>query len=159
MKSVYIFVGVSGSGKSTFAAEYKKKYPLTTIISSDQIRKELWGDESCQKQQGVVWNCVYNRLAAAIKDSESNTIMLDATNIERENRKELISFIHDHGALANAIIFTIPKDTCIARDASRQRTVGKSVIEKQLKKYQGVSTSEGFDNIYEWGDEGWKIVA
>ena len=158
MKTVYVFIGVSGSGKSTFAAEYKRKYPNTAVVSSDQIRKEMWGDESCQKRQDLVWNRVYEDLYAAIENPEVDDVILDATNLERDNRKELISYLHDHKALVKAVVFETPKDECIARDESRQRKDGKEVIEKQLKKYQQVSTSEGFDGIYEWGDEGWKIV-
>ena len=158
MKTVYVFVGVSGSGKSTFAAAYQKMYPRTAIVSSDAVRKELWGDEADQQRQDVVWNRVYDYLLAAIKDDGNDAVILDATNLGRENRKELVYYIHTNGAAAKAVIFTTPKDLCVERDAARDRTVGKAVIEKQLKKYDQISSSEGFDGIYEWGEEGWKIV-
>ena len=36
--SLYVLVGLSGSGKSTIAKEYQKKIPGSVIISSDEIR-------------------------------------------------------------------------------------------------------------------------
>lgn len=43
MKKLIILVGISGSGKSTWATEYIQKNPDTLRINRDDIRKSLVG--------------------------------------------------------------------------------------------------------------------
>ena len=42
MSNFYMMVGLPGSGKTTFAHNIEKG---AVVISSDTIRKELWGSE------------------------------------------------------------------------------------------------------------------
>ena len=41
--TLWVLVGLSGSGKSTTAAKLAAEYPNTVIVSSDAIREELTG--------------------------------------------------------------------------------------------------------------------
>ena len=49
-----MLVGIPGSGKSTFAKTMITKY--AKHITSDCIRKELWGDESSQQDNNKVFS-------------------------------------------------------------------------------------------------------
>ena len=44
-----VLVGLPGSGKSTLARKLIERYPSAAWLSSDQIREQLYGDASCQK--------------------------------------------------------------------------------------------------------------
>ena len=43
--SLILTIGIPGSGKTTWVKEYKKTHPLTFVISTDAIRKEVTGYE------------------------------------------------------------------------------------------------------------------
>lgn len=44
--TIWIMCGLSGSGKSTIAAQIANENPNTIIVSSDAIREELTGNEN-----------------------------------------------------------------------------------------------------------------
>ena len=71
-------IGLSGSGKSTVAEEYAKKYDAK-IISSDKIREELYGDENIQGDPNDVFRIVHERIFDLLKSGFS--IIYDATNL------------------------------------------------------------------------------
>lgn len=50
-----ILCGIPGSGKTCYAERYIKANPDTIHLSSDAIRKELWGDEATQGDNNQVF--------------------------------------------------------------------------------------------------------
>lgn len=136
-------VGIPGSGKTTYASEYISKYG-GVHLSSDLIRKELYGDESIQGDPADVFSLMQKRAIEHLNNGD--TVIYDATNITRKDRASIIyacpKFVHIE---AHVIWSSI--ETCIERDTSRNRTVGKAVIDKMLKRFQPPFYDEGFDEI------------
>ena len=83
MNKLIFMLGISGSGKSHQAKEIAKK-EKAVIVSTDAIRKELFGDESRQKNTNHVFYEVYSRIEKAL--AEGRSVILDATNLDREKR-------------------------------------------------------------------------
>ena len=54
-KKLIILCGIPGSGKTTYAKKYIENNANTIHLSSDAIRKELYGDESVQGNPGEVF--------------------------------------------------------------------------------------------------------
>jgi predicted kinase len=137
-----MLVGVPGSGKSTYAEKMANEF--TKHISSDAIRKEIYGDESCQDDPGRVFNIMHERTLYALRNGYD--VIYDATNITRKSRlsilKQLPAYVEK-----KCVIVWVPIDYCIKRDTERDRTVGKEVIYKMLQRFEAPFYDEGFDNI------------
>lgn len=55
MRVCYILSSVPGSGKTTWALNFKATHLNTFIVSSDEIRKELGGSYQYFKEEERVW--------------------------------------------------------------------------------------------------------
>lgn len=136
-------VGIPGSGKTTYAAKYVKQNG-GLHLSSDLIRKELYGDESTQGNPSEVFSLMQSRAIEALNNG--TTVVYDATNITRKDRANIIATCPKFVKIEAHVIWA-PIEKCIERDAARERTVGKAVIDKMLKRFQPPFYDEGFDDI------------
>lgn len=140
-----ILVGIPGSGKTTYANKYIEKVNLFAVhLSSDLIRKELWGDESIQGDNNEVFSLMQSRAIEALNNGKD--VLYDATNMTRKDRSYIISLCPKFAQIEAHIIWA-PIETCIERDAARERTVGKKVIDKMLKRFEAPYFDEGIDEI------------
>ena len=139
-----ILTGIPGSGKTTYAKECVNTIPNTIHLSSDAIRKELYGDESIQGDPAEVFSLMQKRAVEAL--NEGCDVVYDATNITRKDRACIISICPKFAQIEARIIWA-PIGMCIERDATRERTVGKAVIDKMLKRFQFPFYDEGIDEI------------
>lgn len=139
-----LLVGIPGSGKTTFANNYIKQNVNTICLSSDAIRKELYGDESIQGDPAEVFTLMQKRAVEALNNGYD--VLYDATNITRKDRSSIIGVCPKFAKIECHIIWA-PIEECIKRDASRDRTVGKEVIDKMLKRFQAPYYDEGVDEI------------
>ena len=113
-------------------------------LSSDKIREELYGNESIQGNPAEVFSLMQKRAVEAL--NEGRDVLYDATNITRKDRSAIIGLCPKFAEIEAHIIWA-PIETCIERDASRDRTVGKEVIDRMLKRFQAVYYDEGIDEI------------
>lgn len=139
-----LLVGIPGSGKTTYAQNYIKQNSNTIHLSSDAIRKELYGDEAIQGNPSEVFSFMQQRAMGAL--NEGYDVIYDATNIARKDRASIIGICPKFAKIEAHIIWA-PIETCIERDAVRDRTVGKAVIDKMLKRFQAPYYDEGIDEI------------
>lgn len=139
-----LLVGPPGAGKTTYARKYVEENRNTIHLSSDVIRKDLWGDESIQGDNNEVFSIMQDK---AIKELNNGlNVIYDATNMTRKDRSYIISLCPKFVQIEAHIVWT-PIETCIQRDAIRNRTVGKEVIDRMLKKFQAPYYDEGLDEI------------
>lgn len=138
-----MLVGVSGSGKSTWAKNYIKDHPNTEIISSDAIRLELFGDENSQIDNKKVFDVYYKRANDLLY--EGKDIILDSTNVSFKDRKRIFTDLKE--AWVKAIVFNTPREECIKRDQERGRSVGVGVIDKMISRFVCPQYYEGFYRI------------
>lgn len=139
-----LLVGIPGAGKTTYAKEYARTHNNTIHLSSDLIRAELYGDESTQGDPVTVFSLMQKRATEALNSGKS--VLYDATNMTRKDRAGIISACPRHAQVEAHVIWA-PIETCIVRDANRERTVGQTVIDKMLKRFQAPYFDEGFDDI------------
>lgn len=137
-----LLVGIPGSGKTTYAKEHIETNTLH--LSSDAIRAELYGDESIQGNPAEVFSLMQQRAVETLNDGKD--VWYDATNITRKDRASIISICPKFAKIEAHIIWA-PIEVCIERDAARGRTVGKTVIDKMLKKFQAPYYDESIDEI------------
>ena len=147
MPKLYVTCGISGSGKSYWANEYKKSWKAfsTMIISTDDIRKFLWGNEEDQQQPEKVFDVAYKSIEKFLSDGWD--VIFDATNLSARDRKKIVK---RYRALADALIcvdFGNDVPRALKNQELRARKVPTEVIERQAKKYKKPSYDEGWDVI------------
>ena len=147
---LFMLIGLPGSGKSTFARNKVKFYDNTcnetklVIVSSDDIREELYGTRSCQKDPARVFEIAHERIINSLEQGWD--VIFDATNITRKNRASLLKKIPAYTEKFAQICWA-PISTCIERDLKREFSVKADVIWKMAYKFQMPFYDEGFDHI------------
>ena len=142
--SLILLVGVPGSGKTTYAEKYVEEHPNTIHISSDRIRAELWGSEATQGDNNEVFSLMQSRTIEELNNGKN--VVYDATNITRKDRSYIIALCPKFVKIECHIVWA-PIETCIERDSARNRTVGKEVINRMLKRFQSPYYDEGISEI------------
>ena len=145
--SLVVLIGVSGSGKSTFASQ---QFRPTEVISSDYCRGLVADDENDQSASADAFELLHfivgKRLAAG------RLTVVDATNVQVEARRALVTLAREHDVLPVAIVLDVPESVCRARNASRRdRDFGEHVIRRQhgeLRRSLRGLAKEGFRTVH-----------
>lgn len=146
MKPIFIMlVGISGAGKSTIAKDYQALMDNSIIISSDAIRAELWGDESCQHNPKKVFEIMNARTLENLKKGIS--VIYDATNLISSRRSQLIKQVKPYCKQVNCLFIDKTLNECVKNQTKRKRQVPYDVIRKQLFQLEVPRYSEGWDKI------------
>lgn len=139
-----LLCGIPGSGKTTWAKNYISKNPDFVHLSSDAIRAELYGDENIQGSPVEVFTLMQKKAVESL--NAGHNVVYDATSMTRKDRAGIISMCPKFTHIQCNIIWA-PIETCIERDTTRERTVGKEVIDRMLKRFQMPYYDEGIDEI------------
>ena len=146
--SLVTLVGVSGSGKSTFA---RKHFLPTEIVSSDYCRAMMSDSEQNQeatKDAFELLNFIVNKRLA-----RGNLTVVDATNVQPDARKSIVALAKAHHVVTVAIVLNLDESVCIDRNRQRpERGPNTDFVSRQarqLKKSIGNLKREGFRYIYE----------
>lgn len=125
--ALVLLVGVSGSGKSTFAAQH---FLPTEVISSDTARGLVSDDENDQTATADAFDVVH--YIAAKRLARGKLTVIDATNIQPAARKSLVQVARDHDVLPVAIVLDVPEAICVERTEARaDRSFGAGVVKRQ----------------------------
>jgi protein phosphatase len=112
--SLVVLVGATGSGKSTFA---RRHFLPTQVISSDVCRGMVADDENDQAATPEAFELLHyivgKRLAAG------RLTVVDATNVQRDSRRQLVQLAREHDVLPVAIVLDLPERVCAERNAAR----------------------------------------
>jgi protein phosphatase len=145
--SLVVLVGVTGSGKSTFAARH---FAGTEVISSDFCRGLVSDDSNDQSATADAFD-VLNFIAGK-RLAAGRLTVIDATSVQPGARKPLIELAREHHVLAVAIVLDLPDATCAARNAGRpDRGFGPHVLRQQhaqLRRGLRGMRREGFHRVF-----------
>ena len=127
--SLVALVGVSGSGKSTFA---RRHFAATQVLSSDGFRAMVADDENDQSATAAAFDALYyvagKRLAAG------RLTVIDATSVQPRSRAGLVALARDHDVLPVAIVLDLPEEVCWSRVATRaDRPIRRAVVGQQAR--------------------------
>ncbi len=144
---VVALVGVTGSGKSTFAANH---FLPTEVLSSDFFRGLVSDDENDQAATNAAFDVLH--YVAGKRLEAGRLCVVDATNVQPPARKGLLDLAKSHHTLAVAIVLDVSEATCIERNASRpDRQFGPHVLRNQrsqLRRSMRGLRREGFSRVY-----------
>ncbi len=140
-------VGPAGAGKTTFAAAHFK---ASEVLSSDQCRLLVSDDESDQSASAAAFAVLY--FIAARRARRGRLTVVDATNVRPADRQRVVWLGQRYKRPAVAIVFGLPLEICLARNAARTgRRVEDGVIREQWKQMPASAESvggEGFSAVY-----------
>lgn len=128
-----ILVGISASGKSTWAKDFVAKNDNWCIVSRDDLRY-AWQNRGVvsDKLEGLITEMVKHQIETLI--NHGYNVIYDATNLKAQYINSIANIVK-HSAKVTFQIFDVPKEVAIERDSNRERKVGKDVIEKQYNDY------------------------
>jgi len=145
--SLVVLVGVSGSGKSTFAARH---FAPTQVISSDFCRGLVADDENDQAATPAAFDLLHH--IVGVRLARGLLTVVDATNVQDAARKSLIDLARRHDVLADAIVLDVPEEVAVERNATRpDRDFGARVVirqRKELRRSLGKISRDGFRKVH-----------
>ena len=142
-----VLVGVTGSGKSTFAARH---FRPTEVLSSDAFRGLVGDDENDQSVTAEAFQALHAVAAQRLKLGRLTVI--DATNVQPDARRPLLALAREHHVLPVAIVLDVPEQVCVQRNQARpDRAFGAGVVRRQhatLTRSAGRLEREGFRRVF-----------
>ena len=146
--SLVLLVGAAGAGKTTFAARH---FAPDEVLSSDAYRALVSGDEADQKVSRVAFSILHRDLERRLQSGLLTVV--DATNVESRNRREVIRRAHAAGLPVVALVLDLHPAVVLARNATRSRRVAEAVVQSQLERVrttagEGVLAGEGCATVW-----------
>ncbi len=145
--SLVVLIGVSGSGKSTFA---RKHFSATQIVSSDFCRALICDDENNQTINEDTFALLHWLVQKRLEHGKLTVV--DATNVKTSSRQPLLEFARASNIPAIAIVFNFDLEFCLKQNAQRtHRIVPPEIIAEQhqeLLTSLPLLTNEGFQSAY-----------
>lgn len=158
MASLYVMVGIPGSGKSTVAKKVASQKPGTVIVSSDELRAKYFGSEDTMYDNTLIQPYmdglsddekqkeVYKKIAGdtfifekmdkicekALKDGHD--VIYDATNTRRVNRASTLYRFFDICDGVYIVYINCPLELALKRNSERERHVPEDVIRRMYTK-------------------------
>lgn len=134
-------VGLPGSGKSTWFAR-RGIQPL----SGDLLRQLLLDDPTDQSQQTAIFSAL-RRLLRLRLELGRRVHHVDATNLNRRERRAYFRLAQSFGCRVDAIFFDVPLEVCLERNTRRARRVPREVMLRMARKLRPPTYAEGFRRI------------
>ncbi len=133
-------VGVSASGKTTWATTWAKEQKHCVNINRDDIRFNIvqpgsdWTTYKFTKVNESRVTEIENVIAERAVKFETN-IIISNTNLNSKTREFWKKFAKEHGYQFEIEEFPIALEEAIKRDRLRQNSVGEQVIRKQYQQW------------------------
>ena len=147
MSIVILTIGIPGAGKSTWVENFTKKRKFT-VISTDEIRKELTGVEQCvnPSQNDMIHDEARKRVAKLINNPENYggnngmgpAIIVDSTNVDVT---EWLKYKELRPRFLVAKVFNVTPEEAMEHQKSRERQVPLDILKwkwdtlQENKKY------------------------
>jgi protein phosphatase len=145
--SIVVLCGPAACGKSTFA---ERHFRPTQIISSDWARGRVADDERDQRCNAQAFALVHFLIEQRL--TVNRLCVVDSTALTSQARKELLDLAKKFQVPTTLILFNVPLETCLERDAKRERSVGRAIVERQYQAFEQSKETirqEGFDQVVE----------
>ncbi|HSB11656.1 MAG TPA: AAA family ATPase [Blastocatellia bacterium] len=138
--------GPAGSGKSTWAS---KHFLPTQVVSSDKCRGLVFDDPADQGVSADAFDLMHFIIDTRLR--LGRLTIADATNLRREHRRALTRIARRHHFNSAAVVFDMPLEICLRRNAARERRVPQAALMSQyslLERTLRTIRKEGFNYVY-----------
>ncbi|RAS59412.1 putative kinase [Lentzea atacamensis] len=144
--ALVVLIGVQGSGKSTLA---RRHFAPAEILSSDEFRTRLCNDPASRTNSRRARDLLLDMARARLDNAV--TTVIDATNLRRQDRSELLDLARTHNVPAVAVLLDLPLQRCQARTTARLRIIGDDVLQTNAARMADTLTTvadEGFHAVH-----------
>ncbi len=157
MKTLYMYIGLPGTGKSTY---YEKTFGIDTMFNkyTSYISTDKY-IEYYAHREGITYNEAFDAyikpstdfmerdLKAALKDDSIATIVWDQTNLTRKSRaRKLEKIPSDFYKIA--CVFPVPANIKERLNGRKGKFISDKLFETMQKSYESPVLEEGFDQIW-----------
>jgi len=152
MPTLYMLIGLPGSGKSTWTANQMFDWNNTVIASTDGFLDRFANDSGISYDDAfkVAYKDASNHLSKTIADAVKNgyNIIWDQTNVMKGARIKKLRKIPDSYKKI-AVYFPAPDEKELARRlASRPgKTISPHIYQDMLNNLEIPTKDEGFDDV------------
>lgn len=150
MAKLVVLCGVPGSGKSYFSRSLREeKKGHVYIISSDQLRDLITGNQQNFEADKIMWQ-MYYQLAKVYATDPNGIVVLDATNISTDLRISKTEELKPYFSEIDLVIFNLPKEIVQEQNLNRDFPVPENVLENFMDSIQMVTEEDKkyFTHIY-----------
>ncbi|HET9258557.1 MAG TPA: TIGR03560 family F420-dependent LLM class oxidoreductase [Acidimicrobiia bacterium] len=149
--SLVVLVGPSGAGKSTWASA---RFTPSQIVSSDALRAMVGAGEDDQTAGTTAFSILEQIVTERLR--RGMTTVIDTLGLDQESRRRWIGLAREADVPAHTVVFDTPGPLCMERNESRTRPIPKTVLRKQLSRFNQVReeiAGDGFDMVHVLGSE------
>lgn len=141
-KTLYIPVGISGQGKTSYANKIKSKDDSIKIVSIDTVWNELTKDASMDE--------VFKAMRKKAKEylQHNYSVFFDAPNLKSKYRKEVIDDIGSYAEFIVGVYFPADVDSAKKNNEKRKVHVSDEEFEDMIQSMDGIDFGEGFNSIW-----------
>lgn len=130
MKKLIVLSALPGSGKSTWAEQFRLTHKHVKIVSSDGIRKEITGQYQDLEHEEEVWQIYDSRIHEYLDNYDDVTVIADSTNITNNLRLNVLQKGYHYDKV---ILVVLKKKLPVILKANHERNEAKFVPEFAIK--------------------------
>jgi protein phosphatase len=151
--SLVVLVGPAGAGKTMFASRH---FAPDEVISSDALRAVVGSGEADQTATRTAFSILHRQVVSRLRRGLLSVV--DATNLTTGARGSLLRRAHWSSTPVVAIVFDLPADLVLARNAARtERVVDPAIVAEHLARLRilldrGGLDGEGFAAVHRLDD-------
>ena len=143
--ALVVLVGVSGAGKSVWAAEH---YRADEVVSSDRLRAVVGSGEHDLAASDDAFALLDQIVAARLR--RGLTAVVDTLGLDPARRLGYLRLARSSGMPAAVVLFDTDPAQCRRRNRGRDLPVPVAALDGQLRRMQAA--------VLEVGGEGWDLV-
>lgn len=139
-------IGISASGKSTFAEQMlASKEENFVRVSRDEYRY-MWKNAGLvsDKIEGLITKRVIQDIGYFLNNKMN--VIYDATNLTARYLNDMVQLFNCDADI-EFVVFDVDVEECIRRDNLRKRKVGEDVIRSQYKKFLELKKNYDFESL------------
>ena len=156
MNTIFVMIGISGSGKSTFTRNLMRSNQV--IVSRDNLRNSLFGytDENIHEYyKRPDFKACEDKVTKFFNDQVRYALKNDM-DVVADNTHLNASYINAYkqfGVEIELVWCNVDTEVAIYRDQRRTRCVGETVIRKQAQQFSKLRNTDIVKQISEYNEE------
>ena len=136
MNTLIVLSGVPGSGKSYFSQALKRaKKKHVYIVSSDELRLNILGNQQDLSEDELVWK-IYYSLVEAYSVDKNGIVILDATHSKKVYRLDnIMPFRHLYNQV-DLVCFRLDKELVLEQNKGRENPIPKDSLLRLIDQFE-----------------------
>ena len=148
MNKLIIMSGVAGSGKSTWANNYAQNNANTLVLSTDEIRYQLFNTQyPNNKSEKIIRKTIIDKAIEASK--QGINVIIDSAVVKNKGIMRWYRQLAQYFKVRELVIIDTPLEKCLLQNNQRSRHVPEDVIREMYSFKEPLSEEirASFDKI------------